>query len=696
MTSTGWSRRQAKDRLVGRATGGDKGAWTLVEALATTGHNPRSTVWRAHPPNEPSTTVAIKIGLHEAGEALVRREILRRGSLPPSRHVVEMLGTSEDVEGGPAWFVMPFAERGSLVDAFAGPERSLTDLLSFALQVNRGLIDAGVVHRDLNPSNVLVFEDASGGVKAAISDWSRSIVYGSKQPLWLEPESVEFAAPQISWETEVADARDDLFSIGAMIWWACTGTSPRGVEPRSGERVPVLQDIQTVPPQLSDLVTTLLQPNRANRAPGIEGNRPALRWAHERLEECLAEVCRAELAIGRPVLVGADASAEEALHGARSPAPVAPVHHRATRSVGTASVALLERGPALTPPPSRLRTQPRPSPPARREPARRERMPPDRAPAPTDPPRVDRPDTGRHRLSEPRPGRGLTRAGVLGLFAAHVLAGVLIFDPSSLLAGQLALLVSAVVAAAVAGLDLIIATDLRRGSSASLGGMSGIKLAPVRCVIAVLIALVTAQPLLMQLFAPEVDLHRTREARIASVEDTALRTALTEALARRQKLDSDYKKKRTELSRDTKAAAGGASQKVKRKTERSEATAKDTAKPDVRADGTATSGGTAGSGSESRTKKSATKKGDIAVQRRNAKTEYSRAVFASDQEISDARTALSASRRSAAAGISDGTALRRYLSSEPRSLVIGGLVVLLLLVIEGVPSVLALATRDRL
>jgi len=145
--------------------------------------------------------------------------------------IVTIHDIAEDESGHP-YLVMEFVEGSTLEDIVEGhrgrdEQVPLEKALDIGVQVANALDYAhkrGVVHRDVKPANVLV---TSEGV-AKIADFGIAKISGVTltqtgsflgTPAFMSPE--QFSSGAI-------DARSDLFSLGAMLYWAFTGQQPFG------------------------------------------------------------------------------------------------------------------------------------------------------------------------------------------------------------------------------------------------------------------------------------------------------------------------------------------------------------------------------------------------------------------------------------------------------------------------------------
>ncbi|MGH9790263.1 MAG: protein kinase domain-containing protein, partial [Candidatus Acidiferrales bacterium] len=143
--------------------------------------------------------------------------------------IVTIHDIAEDENGRP-YLVMEFVEGSTLQDIAAqrlanGEKLPLSQALDIAIQVANALDYAhkrGVVHRDVKPANILVTHD---GV-AKVADFGIAKVSGIAitqtggflgTPAFMSPE--QFSGGDI-------DARSDLFSLGAMLYWMFTGAQP--------------------------------------------------------------------------------------------------------------------------------------------------------------------------------------------------------------------------------------------------------------------------------------------------------------------------------------------------------------------------------------------------------------------------------------------------------------------------------------
>ncbi len=133
----------------------------------------------------------------------------------------------------------------------------------------------GIVHRDLNPSNVMVAY--TGGVKlidfgiakaaSRLHQTRGNIVRGTRG--YIAPEQIDRRAP--------LDHRADVFAMGVLLYELCLGRHPFGDEPDAaqlmrvvqGRYVPPTAHDPRFPPELARLLRACFQPNPADRPPAM-------------------------------------------------------------------------------------------------------------------------------------------------------------------------------------------------------------------------------------------------------------------------------------------------------------------------------------------------------------------------------------------------------------------------------------------
>jgi serine/threonine protein kinase len=168
----------------------------------------------------------------------------------------------------------------------------LPDILSVASQIAQGLRaahEAGLVHRDIKPSNIML---QNGLDEVVISDFgvARVMDDDSRTHSMMLAGTPQFMSPEQAQGLPV-DARSDLFSVGSLLYWMCTGTTPFASETSFGvltkiaqqPHVPVTQLSHSTPSWFNRLVDRLLEKQPQNRI-------ASAKQLDELLQACLAHL----------------------------------------------------------------------------------------------------------------------------------------------------------------------------------------------------------------------------------------------------------------------------------------------------------------------------------------------------------------------------------------------------------------------
>jgi len=223
-------------------------------------------------------SVALKVLRERLQSESDRARFLREGVLAASvadPHCIYVFG-SEEIDDVPV-IAMELAPQGTLKQAIGqfGPRTPIRAVQEI-LQVVAGLeaaADAGILHRDVKPSNCFI--DADGGIKVGDFGLSVSLNAGDADIVW-KPTfqgTPEFAAPE-QLRGEPLDVRADIYSVGATLFYLLTGSSPfrernvaKLIELKTAARIPSPRDLlPDITEGLAKLVQRCLSPD-PNRRP---------------------------------------------------------------------------------------------------------------------------------------------------------------------------------------------------------------------------------------------------------------------------------------------------------------------------------------------------------------------------------------------------------------------------------------------
>ena len=221
--------------------------------------------------------VAIKIMAGAvAGSATARRRFAREAQAAAAvahEHIVTVYGVFE--RDGLPFLVTQYVAGESLQTRLerAGP-LAVVDIIRIGLQTASGLAAAhaqGLIHRDIKPANLLL---ENGLARVRITDFGLARMADDVQ---LTQQGVvagtpEYMAPEQA-RGEPVDPRADLFSLGSVLYAACTGGPPfcgasavavlRQVSDR--EPVPIQRLNPAIPDWLEMLIARLMAKNPAER-----------------------------------------------------------------------------------------------------------------------------------------------------------------------------------------------------------------------------------------------------------------------------------------------------------------------------------------------------------------------------------------------------------------------------------------------
>lgn len=245
------------------------GRYRLEERIGSGG---MAEVWRAVDTRTGATVAVKRLHPGVAGDATARarfrREIeaARAVSHPAAVRVLDA-GTDDDAP----WLVMDHVAGGSLADRLqAGVELPPGDVARIGADVAGALSAlhaAGIVHRDITPSNVLLPPD--GGARLGDFGIARTWDGSAVEDVTLTGDLVgtlRFVAPEVLAGDPVGPAAD-VWALGAVMYEAATGRRPFDASSPAA----LLDSQRTVPPMdgvdpaLAPIVSQMLDPHPAGR-----------------------------------------------------------------------------------------------------------------------------------------------------------------------------------------------------------------------------------------------------------------------------------------------------------------------------------------------------------------------------------------------------------------------------------------------
>jgi class 3 adenylate cyclase/predicted Ser/Thr protein kinase len=245
------------------------------EILEELGRGAMGAVYKARDP-QIGRTVAIKVilttgltpdGVQEYKQRFAREAQVAGQMTHPSIVTIHDIG--EDESGQP-FLVMEFLE-GTPLEKMPVPLENPVDI---GLQLAEALDYAhrrGVIHRDLKPANIIISADG----RAKILDFGIAQLAGSQltqvgqllgTPAFMSPE--QFSGAKV-------DGRSDLFSLGTVIYWMCTGKNPFAGKSLAAVALNVMQvtpipahDLNSaLPPDIDTILARCMAKDSAERYP---------------------------------------------------------------------------------------------------------------------------------------------------------------------------------------------------------------------------------------------------------------------------------------------------------------------------------------------------------------------------------------------------------------------------------------------
>jgi len=168
--------------------------------------------------------LAIKFLTRRASEEwlLLQAEVKQLALLDGDPGIVQLRDVEPDAD--PPYYVMTYAEGGSLADRLKRGPLSVAEALRIGTEVARALAYVhakGVRHCDLKPGNILL--DARG--RALVGDFGQAHLASDLSPVlgtffYMAPEQADL-------KETIPDTRWDVYGLGALLYAMLTGQPPR-------------------------------------------------------------------------------------------------------------------------------------------------------------------------------------------------------------------------------------------------------------------------------------------------------------------------------------------------------------------------------------------------------------------------------------------------------------------------------------
>ena len=207
--------------------------------------------------------------------------ILRRAD---SDRVVRVHDIGE-LEDGRPYFVMTYADRGTLAERLQDGPLPVAEALRYGADIARGLAvlhQVGVIHRDVNPGNVLLRSGPDGTERVLIADLGLAKAAARGSGFTLTVGTPGYTAPEQARPGDTPlDRRADVYSIGAVLHHMLTGVAPKQDSPPA----PVRSLRPEVPVAVDRVVRQALAPLPGDRYPSAGALADALDAAAVRMQE---------------------------------------------------------------------------------------------------------------------------------------------------------------------------------------------------------------------------------------------------------------------------------------------------------------------------------------------------------------------------------------------------------------------------
>ena len=225
-------------------------------------------VWKAYD-RESGSVVAIKILHDDLSQDQWNVLRFKRGARVPPRifhlNIVHILSEPQ-YENGVHYFAMEYCSKGNLEQLVLGGTETLQELLRIFFQAGGALHaahDAGFVHRDVKPANILI--NSKGD--ACLADFDLVFYRETTGATRGGIGTYIYAAPEVIGGTDLPDRRADVFSFGMMALFILYGKILPPSAYRSFQKF--IKDIN-IPDAIQEVLCHALSDSPADRPDTIE------------------------------------------------------------------------------------------------------------------------------------------------------------------------------------------------------------------------------------------------------------------------------------------------------------------------------------------------------------------------------------------------------------------------------------------
>lgn len=245
------------------------------EILSELGRGANGVVWKARHSLLPDRLVALKVLSDDLWSSKQARDRFLREAIAVSRldHPgIATLYDAEEVEGQ-LYIAFKLVEGGTVAHRTEEGPMPLREAVNIGRDAAEALAHAhahGVIHRDLSPGNIMVNRDGRG----VLVDFglARAGEQSATATTGVVVGTLAYMPPEIL-RGEAADARSDIYSLGAVLYRMITGRAPfEGVHAEgvvfqilNSRPVPPSAVNSAAPPELDDVVLRALERNPHDR-----------------------------------------------------------------------------------------------------------------------------------------------------------------------------------------------------------------------------------------------------------------------------------------------------------------------------------------------------------------------------------------------------------------------------------------------